>query len=156
MKSFSTLFLKIVIVLMGIPIIGILIFMLPVILKDASESSYKMAYILYSILALMYFTAVPYFYALYQGLRLLSYIDKNKAFSELSVNSLRKIKISASIISLIYLAGMPLFFILGEVDDAPGVVLMGIIFIFAPGVIAIFASVLQRILQEALFYNAKK
>lgn len=156
MKSYSTLFLRIVIVLMGIPIIGILIFMLPVILKDASESSYKMAYILYSILALMYLTAVPYFYALYQGLRLLSYIDTNKAFSDLSVNSLRKIKISASIISLIYLAGMPLFFILGEVDDAPGVVLMGIIFIFAPGVIAVFASVLQRILQEALFYNAKK
>ena len=37
-----------------------------------------------------------------------------------------------------------------ELDDAPGVVIVGMISIFAPMVIAVFAAVLQRLLQEAI------
>lgn len=155
MKKSSTLLLKIVIVLMGIPVLAVCIFLLPIILKDAAESSYKMAYVLYSISALMYITAIPYFYSLYQGMLLLKYIDYNNAFSDLAITSLKKIKISATIISLVYFAGMPLFFILGEVDDAPGVILMGMIFIFAPGVIAVFAAVLQKLLQNAIDFKTE-
>ena len=40
----------------------------------------------------MYVAAIPFFVALYQAFKLLSYIDKNQAFSELSVKALKKIK----------------------------------------------------------------
>jgi hypothetical protein len=52
--------------------------------------------------------------------------------------------------------GMPFFYIFAELDDAPGVILIGMLFIFASMVIAVFAAVLQRLLQEAHRYKIRK
>ncbi|WP_230161691.1 DUF2975 domain-containing protein, partial [Peribacillus simplex] len=98
----------------------------------------------------LYASAIPFYFALYQAFKLLSYIDKNKAFSELSVRALKTIKNCAITISVLYVAGMPLFYLLAEMDDAPGIILIGMVVIFASMVIAVFAAVLQRLLQEAI------
>ena len=45
---------------------------------------------------------------------------------------------------------MPLFYLIAEIDDAPGIILIGMVIIFASMVIAVFAAVLQRLLQEAI------
>lgn len=146
----ETFFLKLAVFFIGLPILALCIFGLPWIAKDAAESSMKMAYVLYSILIVMYVTAIPFFTALYQAIKLLNYIDANNAFSELSVKALKNIKNCASIISILYVLIMPLFYIVGEVDDAPGVILIGMIFIFAPMVVAVFAAVLQKLLKNAI------
>ena len=39
---------------------------------------------------------------------------------------------------------------MAEMDDAPGIILIGMVVIFASMVIAVFAAVLQRLLQEAI------
>ncbi len=97
----------------------------------------------------MYGVAVPFYFALYQPFNLLRYIDENTVFSELSVKSLKNIKYCAMTISGIYVLGMPLFlFIAKKVDPPIGIV--GIIIIFALFIIAVFAAVLQRLLQEAI------
>lgn len=146
----ETILLKLAVILMGIPVLALCIFLLPVIGKDAAAGSLKMAYVLYGILIVMYITLIPFFIALYQAFRLLNYIDKNKAFSELSVKALKNIKNCATTISILYVASMPLFYIVGEVDDAPGVILIGMIFVFAPMVIAVFAATLQKLLKNAI------
>lgn len=146
----ETIILKLAVILIGVPILALCIFGLPLIARDAAEGSLKMAYVLYSILIVMYVSAIPFFTALYQGFKLLNYIDMNKAFSELSVKALKNIKSCATIISMLYVLIMPLFYIVGEVDDAPGVILIGMIFIFAPMVVAVFAAVLQKLLKNAI------
>ncbi|MDR7870545.1 MAG: DUF2975 domain-containing protein [Tissierellaceae bacterium] len=146
----ETIFLKLAVFLIGLPILVLCIILLPWIAKDAAASSTKMAYVLYSILIIMYISAIPFFAALYQAFKLLGYIDNNKAFSELSVKSLKNIKNCAATISLLYVLCMPLFYIVGEVDDAPGVIVIGMLFIFAPMVISVFAAVLQKLLQNAI------
>ena len=98
----------------------------------------------------MYAAAIPFYFALYQAFKLLSYIDKNKAFSELSVKALKNIKYCAITISSLYVLGMPLFYLMAKKDDAPGIILIGLVIIFASMVIAVFAAVLQRLLQEAI------
>ncbi|MNH47651.1 hypothetical protein D3C87_2190160 [compost metagenome] len=45
---------------------------------------------------------------------------------------------------------MPLFYLMAEKDDAPGIIVIGLILIFASMVIAVFAAVLQRLLKEAI------
>lgn len=95
-------------------------------------------------------TAIPYYFALYQTFKLLNYIDKNNAFSELSVQALKNIKYSALAISVLYVLGMPLFYLVAERDDAPGIIIIGMIMIFASMVIAVFAAVLQRLLKDAI------
>ncbi len=150
MNRGSTNFLKVVVFLLAIPILGMCIYLLPWIARDVLESNWEFAYLVYPVLIGMYASTIPFFIALYQAFRLLSYIDKNKAFSELSVRALRNIKFCAITISVLYLVSMPFFYLIGEKDDAPGVIVIGMVLTFAPMVIAVFAAVLQRLLQEAI------
>ena len=150
MKVGTTLFLKIAVILIGIPVLALCIFVVPEIANFAAELYPDMTYLKYLILIDLYASAIPFYFALYQAFKLLSFIDKNKAFSELSVRALKTIKNCAITISVLYVAGMPLFYLMAEMDDAPGIILIGMVVIFASMVIAVFAAVLQRLLQEAI------
>ncbi|MDQ0882597.1 DUF2975 domain-containing protein [Peribacillus sp. V2I11] len=150
MKLGTTLFLKIAVILIGIPVLALCIFVVPEIANFAAELYPDMTYLKYLVLIDMYASAIPFYFALFQAFKLLSYIDKNKAFSELSVRALKTIKNCAITISVLYVAGMPLFYLLAEMDDAPGIILIGMVVVFASMVIAVFAAVLQRLLQEAI------
>ena len=98
----------------------------------------------------MYVSVIPFFGAFYQAFKLLSYIDKNQAFSELSVKALKNIKLCAITFSGLYLIILPFVFFVAELDDAPGLVIIGMVPIFASMVIAVFAAVLQKLLKEAI------
>ncbi|MDN4493561.1 DUF2975 domain-containing protein [Ureibacillus aquaedulcis] len=150
MERGSTLFLKIAVILMGLPVLAVCIFLVPNIANFAAELYPDFAFIKYLVLIDMYAAAIPFYFALYQAFKLLSYIDKNKAFSQISVQALKNIKFSAILISILYVVGMPLFYLIAERDDAPGIILIAMVFVFAPLVIAVFAAVLQRLLQEAI------
>ncbi|MEK3797901.1 DUF2975 domain-containing protein [Peribacillus sp. FSL H8-0477] len=153
MKRSSTLFLKAAVIFMGIPVLALCIFLLPQIVNEANEAADKgsdLAYVVYGIVTIMYITAIPFYFALYQSFTLLSYIDRNQAFSDLSVLALKKIKNCALTISGFYVIVLPFVYILAEIDDAPGLILLGMVMVFAPLVIAVFAAVLQRLLKEAI------
>ncbi|PEJ46700.1 hypothetical protein CN692_25710 [Bacillus sp. AFS002410] len=150
MKQGSTLFLKIVVILIGIPVLALCIFVVPEIANYAAKLYPKIALMKYLIFIDLYAAAIPFYFALYQAFKLLIYIDQNKAFSELSVNALKNIKLSAIAISVLYVLGLPLFYLIADMDDAPGIIVIGMILIFASMVIAVFAAVLQRLLKEAI------
>jgi hypothetical protein len=144
MKPGSTLFLKIAVILLGVAVLALCIFALPATIGEISMDGYD------PILLGMYVPAAPFFFALYQAMKLLSYIDKNKAFSDLSVVALRKIKYCAAIIGALYAAGMPYIFHIADLDDAPGVVAIALVIIFASIAVATFAATLQKLLKDAL------
>ncbi|GGF96283.1 DUF2975 domain-containing protein [Paenibacillus abyssi] len=148
MKRGTTLFLKIAVFLIGTPVLALCIFGLPWVANNPANSQY--AHILYPILIGMYVSAIPFYIALYQAFRLLSYIDKNKAFSQISIKALKNIKYCAITISTLYVVIMPFVYLIAEKDDAPGLIIIGMVPIFASMVIAVFAAVLQRLLQEAI------
>ncbi|WP_028389835.1 DUF2975 domain-containing protein [Bacillus cihuensis] len=148
MKRGSTLFLKVAVFLIGTPVLALCIFGLPWLGKNPVNPDYT--HILYPILIGIYVSVIPFFVALYQAFNLLSYIDKNQSFSELSVKSLKNIKFCALTISGLYVVTMPFVYLVAELDDAPGLIIIGMVPIFASMVIAVFAAVLQRLLQEAI------
>ncbi|MBP1933191.1 DUF2975 domain-containing protein [Ammoniphilus resinae] len=155
MKRATTLFLKIAVILIGIPIIALCIFLVPKIGDFAGELYPEMVYMKSLVLTDMYAAAIPFYFALYQAFRLLNYIDKNQAFSELSVKALKNIKYCAITISSLYLLGMPLYYLMGKRVDPPSFIPMGLVIIFASMVIAFFAAVLQRLLQEAIHIKSE-
>lgn len=140
MKKYSTTFLKIAVTLIGIPVLALCIFWVPGFV----------GYIHFPIIMGVYISALTFFFALYQAIKLLTYIDKNKAFSELSVKALKNIKYCANTISVIYLIIVPFIFPIADADDAPGLVAFPLIIIFGAMVIAVFAAVLQRLLHDAI------
>jgi hypothetical protein len=149
MKKASTLFLKLAVILMGIPVLALCIFLVPNVANFASELYPNIASMKYLVFILMYGAAIPFYFALYQAFNLLRYIDKGKSFSQLSVNTLKNIKHCAITISSLYVLGMPLIHFIAKKVDPP-IGLLGLIIIFASLVIAVFAAVLQRLLQEAI------
>lgn len=149
MKKGSTIFLKIVIYLLGIGVLALCVYVLPRVIGSIDVAGYD------PILLGMYIPAIPFFLALYQALKLLDYIDNNQAFSALSVRALKTIKYCAIAISAMYAAGMPYIFYVADKDDSPGTVLIGLAFTFGPIVIAVFAAVLQRLLHDALVIKSE-
>lgn len=156
MKQGSTLFLKTAVILMGIPVLAMCIFLVPNIGNFAAELYPEMAYIKYLVFINLYATAIPYYFALYQTFKLLNYIDKNNAFSELSVKALKNIKYSALAISVLYVLGMPLFYLVAERDDAPGIIIIGMIIIFASMVIAVFLCRTPKTIKRCDRYKIRK
>jgi Protein of unknown function (DUF3036). len=150
MKQVTTLFLKLAVIFIGIPVLAVCIFLVPKIGNFAGELYPDIAYMKSLVLIDMYAAAIPFYFALYQAFKLLSYIDKDQAFSELSVKALKNIKYCAITISTLYLLGMPLYYLMAERVDPPGIMPIGLVIIFASMVIAVFAAVLQRLLQEAI------
>ena len=148
MKQGTTLFLKIALFLIGIPVLTLSIVGGIWLVNHPANPAY--AHMLYPIVIGMYVSSIPFYMALYQAFKLLGYIDRNKAFSELSVKALKVIKKCALTISTVYLVMLPFVFLVAQSDDAPGLVLVGMVPIFASMVIAVFAAVLQRLLQEAI------
>ena len=148
----ETLFLKIAVFLIGIPVLALCVWVVPRVALNTVEHSPIL-----TIVALIgvYATAIAYFVALFTTIKLLSYIDQNIAFSELSVKALIKIKYCAIIISSVYVVGMPLIYYAAEVDDAPGLILIGMVIIFASFVVAVFAAVLQKLLKMPSISNQK-
>ena len=146
----ETRFLNVVVFLLGFPVLALCIFLVPEIANYAAELFPDWAYMKYLVFIDLYATAIPFYFALYQAFKLLSYIDKNTAFSELSVKALKNIKNCAITISILYVASMPLFYLMAEVDDAPGIILIGMVMIFASMVVAVFAAVLQKLLKNAI------
>lgn len=146
----ETLFLKAAVVLIAMPVLAAAILVFPVLVRDAAAGSDLRALVMYGILTIMALTLIPFFFALVQAMKLLRIIDGEEAFSRASVAAIRWIRRSASLISILYLAALPLFYLVGEGDDAPGVILIGAGLIFAPAVIAVFAAVLEKLLCRAL------
>jgi hypothetical protein len=143
-KNSSTLFLRIVVLILASIVLGLCLVALPIGIMSDTTGLYRW------ILLSLYIPALPFFYAIYQTMQLLGYIDNNLAFSEASVNALRSIKHCGAIIAGLFTLLMPYVYYVAESDDAPGIILIGLILIAASTVVAVFAAVLQRILKNAL------
>ncbi len=153
MKRGSTLFLKVVLILIGVvTLVGLIWF--PQTEGRATNldliSIYKDPLIIY-----MYIASIPFFVGLFQAFKLLNLIDANKAFTQDAVNTLKIMKFAAlSLIGFIALALLYIrFFVHG--DDPAGPTGLGIMISFASIVIATAATIFQRLLQNAVDMKAE-
>lgn len=146
----ETLFLKIAIFVIGFPVLALCLFVLPKFPSFYADWLPELAYLRYPIVFFFYVTAIPFFFALYRAFNILTYIDKNEAFSDLSVKALKHIKHCAASISLLYIAGIPFFYLTADLDDAPGIIIIGLMVVFGALVVAVFAAVLQKLLQKTI------
>lgn len=154
-KRASTLFLKTVIVVIGLAALALCLFFFPNAWAGIPREWPIPMPILYLGFAGLYLTIIPFLFALYQALTLLRLIDRNDAFSASSVVALRNIAVSAIAMTALYMAAMPLAYAVAELDDAPGLILVSFAFACAPLVIATFAAVLQTLVQSAVDMKAE-
>ena len=143
MKHVSTNFLRGFVFLLGVVVIGLCIFVLPIGIVSKADAVYR------PLLLGLYVTAIPFFIALYQALQLLNFIDHDLAFSKFSVSALKVIKYCAIAIGIGFAAALPYAFAIGN-RHAPGVMAVDSVVVFCSMVFAVFAAVLQKLLQDGL------
>lgn len=148
MKKRTKLGLKMTIFMIGLTILVLSVFLLPNLAGDAAEMNPEFSYLRLPVLLGLYITAIPFFLALYQALKLLNYIESENAFSHLAVISLGNIKTCAFTIITLYIIG--LIFLISQNALHPGIALIGFVIIFATIVISLFTAVLQELLKNAI------
>src|SRR3954465_12148967 len=112
MKRSSTLFLQVVIVLVGIGALALMLWEPHIEGRNAHATVFEI-YFNDPFLAYAYIASIPFFVALYQAFKVLGYAGQNKVFSQEAVKGLRVIKYCA--ISIIgFVAVGEIIIMLGE------------------------------------------
>jgi hypothetical protein len=151
MKRSSTIFLQVVIVLIGIGALTLMLWEPHLEGRNANATLFEI-YFKDPFLAYAYIGSIPFFVALYQAIKVLGYVRQNKTFSQAAVNALRTIKYCAFVTAGAIVAADAYLMIMARStgEDAAGAVMLGIIATFASVVIGTAAAVFERVLQNAV------
>ena len=150
MKRSSTIFLQIVIVLIGIGALALMLWEPHLEGRNAHATLYEI-YFKDPFLAYAYTASIAFFVALSQAFKLLGHIGRNEVFSQRSVRALRIIKYCAMTLVAFIVGAEAYFFIVQRgKDDIAGGVAIGVLLIFISIVVATAAAVFERLLQSAV------
>ena len=148
MKRGSTIFLQIIIVLIGVGALALLLWEPHIEGRNAHATLFQI-YFNDPFLAYAYIASISFFVALYQAFKVLGYVGQNKVFSQAAVKALQIIKYCA-IAVIGFVAVGEIFIFLSKSDDRAGGVFMGILITFGSVVIATASAMFARILQNAV------
>src|SRR5215212_2842342 len=129
-KRGSTVFLQVVIVLIGVRALALMLWEPHLEGRNAHATTFEI-YFKDPFLAYAYFASIAFFVALSRAFTLLGYIRQNKVFSLNSVRALRTIKYCAiALVAMIAAAVAYLFIFVRDKDDIAGGVAIGVAMIF--------------------------
>ena len=150
MKKSSTIFLRVVVVLIGIGVLALMLWEPHLEGRNAHATTFQI-YFNDPFLAYAYTASIFFFAALYQVFKLLGFIGRNQVFSPAAVKTLRTTKYCALTLVGFVVGAEGYFFLVrrGE-DDIAGGVAMGLFMIFISTVVATAAAVFERLLQSAM------
>ncbi len=150
-KQGSTTFLKVIIFLLGIAVLALCIFWLPI-LAIREPKAHPGDYSLYPLLGYAYGCCIAFSVALYQAFKLLIYIEGNNAFSELSLKSLKVIKKCGLTIIIFFVLGIVTLKVISKIsgDDPAGPISLSIMSILVTSIITAIVDVLQKLLKNLL------
>lgn len=156
-KKGSTTFLKVLIILVGIAIAALGIFWLPGFAIDDAKAHPKTAHFLIPFLICAYGFAIAFSIALFHAFKLLTYIERNNAFSVLALKSLTVIKKCAIAVICLILLGIASLMVLARTtgEDSTGPISLSLMSIFAVSVIFAILDALQKPIKNCLETKSK-
>ena len=150
MKRGSTIFLQVVILLLGLGVFTFLLWEPQLEGRNVNATQFEI-YFKDPFLAYIYLAFVPFFVGLYQAFLMLGYARRDEVLSPRAVRALRIVKYCALITAIFILgAEFYIFIFVRGTDDVAGGVMMGAFIIFVSAIIATAAAVFERILQNAV------
>src|SRR5467141_264391 len=156
MKRGSTIFLQVVIALLGGGVLVKLLREPQVEGRNVNATQFEI-YFKDPFLAYIYLAFVPLFVGLYQAFKILGYARRNEIFSQRSVRALRIIEYCALTTTLFIVGAEAYIFIFVRgTDDVAGGVMMGAVIILVSAIIATAAAVFERILQNSVAIKSER
>ena len=148
MNRGPSLFLRAVLVLIGLAALGFLLWEPHLEGRNAHATLFEI-YFKDPFLVFVYVGSTPFFVGLYHAFKVLSTAGRDKEFSPSSVRSLRTIKYCAIALTGFVAVG-EVIIMLTPSDDRAGAVMMGAVICFLSIVVATAMAILERGLQNAV------
>jgi hypothetical protein len=144
----ATIFLQLVIVLVGIGALALLLWEPQIEGRNAHATLFQI-YFHDPFLACVYIASTPFFVALYQAFRLVGHARQNTVFSQAGLKALRIIKLCALVL-IAFVAAGEIFIMLSPSDDRAGGVFMGLLIAFGATMMAAAARMFEGAVQNAV------
>jgi hypothetical protein len=148
MKHGSTVFLKLILVLLATIALAMLVRFPQTEGRVANLDViriYTDPFILY-----LYIASTPFFVALFQAIKLLGFVEKDEAFSQAAVAAVRTIKYCAIATIGFLVVALGWVRLASGGDDPAGAIVVGLCLTLAALVIATATGVVQNLLQSAV------
>lgn len=148
MKHSSTVLLKIIIILLGMGVLTGMISIPPTEGRNVN-ADLMTVYFRDPFLAYVYLGSLPFFTALFYMIKFLGYIEHNKTFTQLAVNTLRNIQY-CGIALLGFIFGAVAFIMTTGEEDKAGFIALCIFITIICLTITVVTAIFQKVLQNVV------
>jgi Protein of unknown function (DUF2975) len=148
MKRVSSIFLQLVVVVIGLSALAFLLWEPHIEGRNAHATLFEI-YFNDPFLAYAYIASIPFFVGLYQAFKVLVCAGQDKIFTPQAVKAVRTIKYCA-ITMIGFVAASVIFLFFGDPEDRPAGVFIRALITVGSIVVAIAAALFERILQTGV------
>jgi hypothetical protein len=98
----------------------------------------------------LYGTAISSLSIIFFVYRILRLIDQSNPFSTQALQLIRKIKQATLVIFVLFLGLLPMVYRIADVEDAPGVVIIGLGIVAVPLALSVFVATIEKLLESVI------
>lgn len=144
-KKWASFYLKLSGIACAIPVLFFCIRILPGILAGALGEYPELLWVKYPMYFGFYLSGTLCLYVFYQTFRLLRLFDKGQMKDSMTHGILKTIRWSSLSISFVYLMMSPVIYYVADHEDAPGILLIELIILFAWIAVASLSIILESL-----------
>jgi hypothetical protein len=127
---------------------GLSIFIYPKFVNFYPQLEPTIIYFRYPFIIGIYIQSILVFYALFHIWRILNLITSHEVYTKKTIQLLRMITFSFKLISGLFVLIIPMFVYVAEVDDAPGLILIGLLFVGVSLAMVALTSLSRKLLVQ--------
>lgn len=142
------LVLRLCVILVGTILGFFAVFIIPKFLQFYPQLEPTILYFRYPFVFGLYMQTILVYFVLFHVWKVLNLITFHEIYTKKTIQSLKKITLSFKLISGCFIFVIPMFVYVAEVDDAPGLILIGLLFVGVSYAMVALASLSRKILVQ--------
>lgn len=151
LMKFRSLILKLILLIISLGVIAVGAIPLPAMIHGLlTTAPHHLRFVGWLLIIGLYGVIISFLSAVFFAFRLLRLIDRQSVFNTKAVSAITAAKWSCTVMFVSALLWLPFIYSVVQQEDAPGLMLMGLVLIMVPLVIAVFLAIIQRIWQAAV------
>ncbi|MGX7132540.1 MULTISPECIES: DUF2975 domain-containing protein [Enterococcus] len=155
MMKTKTLFLKASLLFISLLVLLFSLFIFPKFPHAMQQEYPRITYENWAFIGGLYLSELCFYFAVFQAFRVLRQVDHNQAFSQETLLAVTRLKQGLFGMGGSYLTFLPFLYVMADVEDAPGLIFVGLGVIAVPFIAAVFVAILQKLLENVLLIKTE-
>ncbi|PKK94621.1 MAG: hypothetical protein CVV60_05525 [Tenericutes bacterium HGW-Tenericutes-5] len=152
MKKFYLWFIRILALSLGLGLLAVDGYFLPIFIYNLMRSSYELRLYLLFVFISIYLVSIPLLIMYFNSFKFMNIIDKHEVYTLRSINILQVIRICAFSSTLILSVGSVFLYFVIDYENTPEVLFVWVVIVMLTFVIGVIVSLIRQfILEEVRF-----